>query len=88
MAANLRAKLPETDEVIVNDRDSEALERFKNEINTASAGKPKKVEAFDSARAVAERSVSKALLCHPNGEQDHQPLGSQLGGLQNTFGTV
>lgn len=62
MAANLRAKLPDTDDVLVNDRNAEALENFAKEVAAANAGKPKTVEAFNSAREVAEKAVSKLLF--------------------------
>ena len=63
MAANLRAKLPESDSLLVNDRNVETLEKFTKEISVVStaASKPNGVEACSSAREVAEKSVSSPL---------------------------
>lgn len=57
MAANLRAKLPPSDQLLINDRNGDATAKFVQEVGSAS-GAASKVEALTSARAVAERSVS------------------------------
>lgn len=55
MAQNLRAKIPDSDTLIVHDHNSEVVEKFKNEVGTAAAGTG--VEVADSPREVAEKSV-------------------------------
>jgi ornithine cyclodeaminase/alanine dehydrogenase-like protein (mu-crystallin family) len=54
MAANLRAKLPKTDTVLINDRSKDAMEGVVQEARTAGH---EGIEALASPREVAERSV-------------------------------
>jgi 3-hydroxyisobutyrate dehydrogenase len=55
MAKNLRAKIPASDTLIVHDVNEQAMRQFIDEAKTASTGP---VEFTDSARTVAEKSVS------------------------------
>ncbi|KAL8953157.1 MAG: hypothetical protein Q9222_000978 [Ikaeria aurantiellina] len=52
MAQNLQAKIPENDTLLLNDRNEDALQKFKEE----AKGKGKSVEVVSTAREVAERS--------------------------------
>lgn len=67
MAKNLHAKIPPTDTLLIRDVNEESTKRFLQEASEAAKGaganvstRPK-VEAADSARDLAERSVS--LTC-------------------------
>lgn len=63
MAANLRAKLGEADQLLINDRNADATTRFVQEVGTAT-GEGKTVQALSSAREVAEKSVSSHSINH------------------------
>ncbi|KAL8940922.1 MAG: hypothetical protein Q9211_002041 [Gyalolechia sp. 1 TL-2023] len=61
MAQNLRAKIPESDTLIIHDQNREAARKFKEEVAAAAAGagadgKGKGVEVAESSREVAEKS--------------------------------
>jgi hypothetical protein len=67
MAKNLRAKIPATDTLIVRDVNENATKRFVEETREAAkssgaADGDMKVEIAQSAREVAERSVSQTSL--------------------------
>ena len=53
MAQNLRAKIPDTDTLLIHDRNTEATKKFLEE-----EGKGTGVEVVGSSRELAERSVS------------------------------
>lgn len=62
MARNLRAKLPETDNMIICDANLTATKKFVEEVGIAAAsagaqGKGKSIEIASSPREVAEASV-------------------------------
>lgn len=68
MAKNLHAKIPPTDTLLIRDVNEESTKRFLQEASEAAKGaganvstRPK-VEAADSARDLAERSVSLACF--------------------------
>lgn len=61
MAKNLRAKIPASDTLIVHDVNEQTMRQFVDEAKTTSTGP---VEFTDSARTVAEKSVS--LVRHWN----------------------
>ncbi|KAL9578136.1 MAG: hypothetical protein Q9212_005908, partial [Teloschistes hypoglaucus] len=61
MAQNLRAKIPNSDTLIVHDHNSEVVEKFQNEVGIAAAGNGAGgtgtgIEVADSPREVAEKS--------------------------------
>ncbi|KAL9594243.1 MAG: hypothetical protein Q9179_005481, partial [Wetmoreana sp. 5 TL-2023] len=61
MAQNLRAKIPESDTLIVHDQKREVTQRFKEEVGIAAAGagaegKGKGIEVAETPREVAEKS--------------------------------
>jgi hypothetical protein len=51
MAKNLREKLPETDTLIINDVNNDAVEKFVNELSAFT------VVVADSPREIAEKAV-------------------------------
>ena len=59
MAQNLRAKIPEGDVLMVNDRNADKLHTFMNEVApaTATPSGGAKIIACNTAREVAEKSV-------------------------------
>ena len=56
MAKNLRAKIPESDSMIVFDVNSASVERFVKE------AEPSKVEVAKGPRDVAQKSVSRTAI--------------------------
>ncbi|KAL8877638.1 MAG: hypothetical protein Q9198_004380 [Flavoplaca austrocitrina] len=61
MAQNLRAKIPESDTLIVHDQNRELAQKFKEEVGIAAAGagakgKGNAIEVSDSPRELAEKS--------------------------------
>ncbi|KAL8703016.1 MAG: hypothetical protein Q9201_003792 [Fulgogasparrea decipioides] len=81
MAQNLRAKIPESDTLIVHDQKREVTQRFKEEVGIAAAGagaegKGKGIEVAETPREVAEKSVRAYLLCPnalPTTDDEHVP---------------
>lgn len=70
MAKNLRAKIPATDTLLVRDVNENATTRFVEETKEAAkssgaADGTMKVEVAQSARAVAEQSVSQTSYSLP-----------------------
>lgn len=62
MALNLRAKIPESDNLIIHDQNRELSQKFKEEVGIAAAGagakgKANAIEVSDSPRELAEKSV-------------------------------
>ena len=62
MAQNLRAKIPESDTLIVHDQNRELAQKFKEEVGIAAAGagakgKGNAIEVSDGPRELAEKSV-------------------------------
>lgn len=62
MAQNLRAKIPETDTLVIHDHNRAVVQKFKEEVGMAAAGagaegKGKGIVIAESPREVAERSV-------------------------------
>ena len=62
MALNLRAKIPESDTLIVHDHNRELAQKFKEEVGIAAAGagakgKGNAIEVSDGPRDLAEKSV-------------------------------
>lgn len=55
MAKNLRAKVPESDTLVIHDRNGEATSSFMREIGV---GKEVNIEVANTPRQVAEKSVS------------------------------
>lgn len=77
MAQNLRAKIPESDTLIIHDRNRELSQKFKEEVGIAAAGagakgKANAIEVSDSPRELAEKSVrtiqNRSVLLPPNDE--------------------
>lgn len=64
MAKNLRAKIPDSDTLIVCDVNKEAAKKFADEVGVAASGTGKGlgVEIANNSREVAEKSVSFFLL--------------------------
>ncbi|KAL8719268.1 MAG: hypothetical protein Q9225_003698 [Loekoesia sp. 1 TL-2023] len=61
MAQNLRAKIPESDTLIIHDHNREVTRKFKEEVGIAAAGagaegKGRGIEVAESSREVAEKS--------------------------------
>lgn len=70
MAQNLRAKILETDTLIIHDQNPAMTQKFKEEMGIAAAGagaegKETGIEVAESSREVAKKSVS-TFLCLPN----------------------
>ncbi len=66
MASNLRARLPASDTLLVNDYIPEVADKFVSEIRSSEsdiAEGAKKVEAFRTPKEVAQKSVSKRPEC-------------------------
>lgn len=57
MAQNLRAKIPESDRLVIHDRNAEATTKFLQEVGL-STGNRTNIEMASSPREVAEKSVS------------------------------
>ena len=55
MAKNLRAAIPQSDTLIVHDRNSEATAKFVQEVGAG-------IEVASSPRSLAEKSVSTEVL--------------------------
>ncbi len=67
MAKNLRAKVPETDSMIIFDTNAAATKRFAEEVGIAAsgvgaAGKGPGIHIASSPREVAESSVQESVL--------------------------
>lgn len=63
MAKNLRAKIPETDTLIIYDTNSKATEKFVEEVGIATSstnapGKGTGIHVAEDPREVAQKSVS------------------------------
>jgi hypothetical protein len=58
MARNLRAKIPESDTLIIHDVNEAVMQKFASEATT-EGGSLGAVEITDSARTVAEKAVSE-----------------------------
>jgi hypothetical protein len=59
MAANLRAKIPKDDILLINDKNLDATSRFMQEHGSSGTStKSLAIEVVESVRKVAERSVS------------------------------
>ena len=65
MAANLRAKISKSDQLLVTDRNKAAVDTFVQEVGTAASSHGTDgVEGVKTAREVAERSVrALPMLC-------------------------
>lgn len=63
MAKNLRAKIPDSDTLVVCDVNKEATQRFVDEVGVAASGTGKGlgVEIAKNSRECAEKSVSGLL---------------------------
>lgn len=62
MAKNLRAKIPAADTLVIRDVNEEATKRFVAEAKEAATGADEnRVEIAQTAREVAEKSVSMPL---------------------------
>lgn len=62
MARNLRAKIPETDTLVIHDRNAEAATKFLQEAGISASsmgaeGKKINIEIASTPRGVAEKSV-------------------------------
>ena len=69
MAKNLRAKIPETDTLIICDTNPKATEKFAEEVGIATSstnapGRRTGIHIAENLREVAQKSVS---LSHPSG---------------------
>jgi hypothetical protein len=58
MAANLRAKIPEKDTLLINDRNDAATKSFVDDVEAGTNGLRGSVVVVEDARELAERSVS------------------------------
>lgn len=70
MARNLRAKIPETDTLVIHDRNAEAATKFLQEVGISASsmgaeGKNINIEIASTPRGVAEKSVrpSRHVVC-------------------------
>lgn len=71
MAQNLRAKIPETDTLIIHDQNRDVAQKFHEEVGIAAAGagaegKANAIEVSESPRDLAEKSVRASLILANN----------------------